>query len=464
MASDILIVDDEKDIRSVLIDVLEDEGYKARAVSDGPSAIEAVRIQRPSLILLDIWLGDSRFDGIKILEIIHKDYPEIPILMMSGHGNIQTAVSAIKKGAYDFIEKPFKSDRLLLLIKRALETAQLRHENQNLKNDPTRFHQLIGESSYVTQLRQTIQKVAPTNSRVFITGPSGVGKELVAREIHKQSNRNKCPFIIVSCTTLNPDRFEEELFGIDRNPGNPASSCIGLLEKAHTGTILFDQVTDMPLPVQGRLARFLQDGFLQRINGQNAVKIDTRVIATSSINVEQEIKKGKFKEDLFYRLNVVPIHVKPLVHRQEDIVDLAKYFLEQTCKLYGRPQYILAPETMTALQTYPWPGNIRQLRNIIDWVVIMLPENFQGKITPEMLPPDISASLPTASLRNEAEDVLQMPLRDAREIFEKQYLLSQVARFSGNISQTASFVGMERSALHRKLRALGVTRHDSKAS
>lgn len=462
MASDILVVDDEKDIRLVLTDVLEDEGYKVRTASDGVSAINEVKRQRPSLILLDIWLGDSRFDGIKALEIINKDYPETQIIMMSGHGNIQTAVSSIKKGAYDFIEKPFKSDRLLLLIKRALEVSKLRGENKFLKKE-IKEDSLVGSSPNISQIKQLIQKVSSTNSRVFITGPSGSGKGLVASEIHKKSNRSKCPFIVVNCSTLNHDRFEEELFGIEGSIEDTSSSYIGLLEKSHTGTIVFDQITEMPLPVQARVARFLQDGKVQRIGSQESINSDVRVIATSSMNIEDELKKANIKEDLYYRLNVVPIKIKPLIHRKEDIIELTKYFLDQSCATYSRPKQSFSDETLTALQTYSWPGNIRQLRNIVDWVVIMLPESFEGAIKPELLPPDISSTLPSTLFTNNSEDILQMPLRDAREAFEKQYLVSQVSRFSGNISQTASFVGMERSALHRKLRALGVTRKDSAA-
>ncbi len=463
MAYDILIVDDEADIRTVIADVLKDEGYDSRCAADGPSALEAIQARRPSLIILDIWLGDSRFDGMKVLEKLQNDHPEVPVIMMSGHGNIETAVTAIKRGAYDFVEKPFKADRLLLVIQRAIETSRLRQENRTLKTMINPNVALIGKSTYAQQMRDLIAKVAPTNSRIFISGASGSGKEIIARQIHAQSPRGKNgPFTVLNCATLNPERAEEELFGREASIKKDIPAKVGLLEQTHLGTLLLDEVTDMPLAIQGKITRLLQDNTFQRIDGEMKVEVDLRIIATSSRDVSQAIKENKFREDLYYRLSVVPIRAHPLSERKEDIPSLAEHFLTLASKMNGHPKRCLSDDALAALQAYNWPGNIRQLHNVIDWLLIMATGDENQPITAEMLPPEVMSDLPVTPQWEGGHEILKLPLRDAREVFERQYLLSQVSRFSGNISQTANFVGMERSALHRKLRILGVGRSDGR--
>lgn len=453
MAYDILVVDDEADIRGIIVDLLKDEGFSARSACDGPSTLEAVKERRPNLVILDIWLGDSRFDGIKVLEHLQKMHPALPVIMMSGHGNIETAVASIKKGAYNFIEKPFKSDHLLLIVNRAIETAKLRQENENLRSMVETEKEIVGNSVYANQLRQMIEKVAPTQSRVFITGPSGSGKEVVARQLHLKSTRGaNGPFIVVNCNTISPEKFEEELFGID----SEENSQMGLLEQAHLGTLLLDEVTEMPASTQGKFARILQEHKFKRINSERATKIDVRIIATSSRDISLAIREGKLREDLFYRLNVIPIQIKPLKERKEDIIQLANHFLAAISKLNGQATRFLSDDAATALTIYDWPGNVRQLRNVIDWVMIMAEDTPNHSITFEMLPPEINNDFNITGSMESGAEVINLPLRDARELFEKQYLLSQLSRFSGNISKTASFVGMERSALHRKLKNLGV--------
>ncbi len=458
MAHDILIVDDEADIRTIVSDLLKDEGYSTRCATDGPNAVEAICNRRPNLVLLDIWLGDSRFDGMKVLETLCQNHPSVPVVMMSGHGNIETAVTAIKKGAYDFIEKPFKADRLFLVVKRAIEASRLRYENQELKTKVNQDTQLTGSSHYVNQLRQTITKVAPSNSRVFIIGPSGAGKEIFARQIHSQSNRSNGPFMVMNCSTVNSELFEQELFGVESNDVKNIGQQTGILEQAHLGTLLLDEVTYMPIPTQGKVARTLQDNTFKRVGGDRKIEVDVRVIATSSNDLGLAIAEGRLREDLFYRLNVVPITIQALRNHKEDIPVLAEHFLEAASKATGQPKRQLREEAITALQTYEWPGNIRQLRNVIEWVLIMSNGGPEDLITIDMLPSEVIANLPVAPHWEGSHDILKLPLRNAREVFERQYLLSQVSRFSGNISQTANFIGMERSALHRKLRALGVDR------
>ncbi len=459
MAYDILIVDDEADIRNIIAEVLQDKGYKTRCASDGPSAIEAINQRRPSLVILDIWLGDSRFDGMKVLDILHSTHPDVPVIMMSGHGNIETAVASIKNGAYDFVEKPFKADRLLLVIARAIESTRLRQENQQLKKKVNPAVTLVGTSAYSQQMRETIDKVAPANSRVFISGSSGVGKEMIARLIHMQSPQGKSgPFVVLNCATLHPDKAEKELFGSESSDENDPAQIIGALEQAHLGTLVLDEITDMPLALQSKLTRVLQEYSFKRVGGAYNVQVEVRIIATSGRDISLAINERRFREDLFYRLNVVPIYVKSLNERKEDIPALAEHFLSLAARTNGQPQCSFSEDALAALQAYNWPGNIRQLRNAIEWVLIMNNCSPKEPMTTEMLPPEIVSNLPIAPQWEGGHDILKYPLREAREMFERQYLLSQVSRFSGNISQTANFVGMERSALHRKLRMLGVNR------
>jgi len=457
MAREILIVDDEADIRTALSGLLEDEGYVARAAGDSDEALEAISGRRPSLLILDIWLQGSAMDGMELLDVVVRDHPGLPVVMISGHGNIETAVAAIKKGAYDFIEKPFQVDRLLLVVERAIEAARLRRENQELRQRAGAEFDLIGESSEINQVRAAIKRVAPTGSRVLITGPAGAGKEVVARILHEQSTRNEGPFIVINAATMAPDRMEMELFGVEEGVLGPDSPrTIGTFEQAHGGTLFLDQVSDMPLETQGKIVRVLQEQTFVRVGGSKPVEVDVRVIAASSRDLTAEIGAGTFREDLYYRLNVVPLRVPPLAERREDIPHLARYFLDRAAANHGLPLREISEDAMAALRAADWPGNVRQLRNIMDWLLIMAPEDERGRISADMLPPEIASSSPVPLRADHDAELMTMPLREAREVFERQYLNAQLMRFGGNISRTATFVGMERSALHRKLKALGV--------
>jgi two-component system, NtrC family, nitrogen regulation response regulator NtrX len=456
MAYEILIVDDEADIRNVIADLLQDEGYQTRTAEDGEKAVQLVKQRRPHLVILDIWLGNSRFDGIKVLEIIQKEYPGLPTIMMSGHGNIETAVNAIKMGAYDYIEKPFKADRLLFVLKRALEASQLRRENQQLKQRVGPDVPMVGVSGYVSNLKTTIEKVANSNGRVFITGPTGSGKETVARRIHDLSPRAAIgPFLVLNCATINADAFDEELFGRE---DNGTVTKYGLLEQAQGGTLVLDEIADISPASQSKLARVIHESTLRRLGSDKAIEIDVRLISTTSKNIPDLVGQGLFREDLYYRLNVVPVKVVALSERRDDIGLLADQFLSEYSKKHGHPKKHLTEDAITILKSYDWPGNIRQLKNLIEWVMIMSAERTELAITADMFPPEIHSSIPSGPQIQDSFELLQLPLREARDYFEKKYLLSQVSRFSGNVSQTASFIGMERSALHRKLRSLGLKR------
>ncbi|MGD9649821.1 MAG: sigma-54-dependent transcriptional regulator [Dongiaceae bacterium] len=459
---EILIVDDEKDIRFFLENILKDEGFQIRTAGTDAEAIQAVRERRPSLVILDIWLQGSKLDGIGLLDNFKREYPTMPAVMISGHGSIEAAVAAIKKGAYEFIEKPFKSDKLLLTIERAIEAARLQRENEELRLKVAADTNFNGSSPVVMGIKQTIERVAPTNSRVFITGPAGSGKELVARMLHKQSKRADGPFVVLNCATLRPDRLEIELFGTeagkrDADEVRPESMRkMGTLEQAHNGTLLLDEVADMPLETQGKILRVLQEQTFQRVGGNSPVKVDVRILASSNKNLAEVMGIGRFRQDLYYRLNVVPIQVPALKDRREDIPELAKFFIEKIAEGAGMPIRRLKEDAMAALQSYNWPGNVRQLRNVIEWLLIMASGSSSEPIGADLLPPEINGSTSEAIGWNKTAEIMTLPLRDAREIFEREYLLAQVTRFGGNISRTASFIGMERSALHRKLKSLGV--------
>ena len=457
MAHEILIVDDEPDIRMLVEGILRDEGYETRQAGDSDAAIAAFRMRRPALVILDVWLQGSRLDGLGILQALHREQPDVPAVMISGHGNIETAVTAIQHGAYDFIEKPFQSDRLLLVVRRALEAAQLARENAELRLRAGAETELTGTGSAISQLRSMVEKVAPTGSRVLIQGPAGCGKEVVARMIHARSRRAEGPFVALNCATLNPARFEEELFGIE--PGSDPHAGprrAGVLERAHGGTLLLDEVSDMPLETQGKIVRALQDQAFERLGGSQRVKVDVRVLSTTNRDLQSEISAGRFREDLFYRLAVVPLRVPALRERREDIPALSAQFLHRSAGTAGIPGRELSADALTALQAYDWPGNVRQLRNLMDWLLIMAPGTPADPIRADMLPPDISASAPALFNADPSADIMALPLREARDLFETQYLQAQLLRFGGNISRTAGFVGMERSALHRKLKQLGV--------
>ncbi len=457
MARDILIVDDEADIRLLITGILSDEGYETRDASNSDEALEALRARRPNLVILDIWLDNSKLDGLQLLEVIKSEHPGVPVVMISGHGTIETAVKAITRGAYDFIEKPFKSDRLLLIIERAIEAAQLRSENEELKLRAGAQSELIGESAAINQLRHAVTKVAPTGSRVLVTGPAGAGKEVVARLIHDLSRRNNAPFVALNCAAMHPDRLETELFGNEADAEASASLKVGTFEQAHGGTLMLDEVADMPLETQGKIVRVLQEQSFERVGGNRTVEVDVRVVAATNRDLPQLISEGRFREDLYYRLNVVPLQVPALRDRREDIPALVKHFMERAAKSTGLPSREVSDDALAALQAHEWPGNVRQLRNVIDWILIMAVGDPREVVRADMLPTDISKVTPNSFAEDSESEIMALPLRDAREIFERKYLEAQVTRFGGNISRTASFVGMERSALHRKLRSLGIT-------
>ncbi len=461
MAHEILIVDDEPDIRALIEGILADEGYETRQAHNSDTAIAAFRARRPSLVVLDIWLQNSKLDGLGILDAMHREEPWVPVVMISGHGTIEMAVQAIQQGAYDFIEKPFKSDRLLLIISRALEAAKLRRENSELRLRAGPETELVGVSQSIGQLRAAIERVAPTGSRVLVTGPAGAGKEVAARMIHARSRRAEGPFVALNCATLNPTRFEEELFGVEAGTDPSASPRrAGVLERAHGGTLLLDEVADMPLETQGKIVRALQEQGFERVGGATRVKVDVRVVATTNRDLQAEIAAGRFREDLYYRLAVVPLKMPALRDRREDVPALARHFMARSGETSGMPPRELAEDALAAMQAYDWPGNVRELRNLIDWLLIMAPGEGRDTIKAEMLPPQVGAAAPAMLKLDRSSEIMTLPLREARELFEKQYLEAQLLRFGGNISRTANFVGMERSALHRKLKFLGVHAED----
>ena len=456
MSSDILIVDDEADIRELVAGILDDEGHGTRTAGDADSALAAIADRRPTLIFLDIWLQGSRLDGLALLDEIKSTHADVPIVMISGHGNIETAVSAIKRGAYDYIEKPFKADRLVLVAERALEAFKLKREVKELKQKSAITDDLIGRSQAMRQLRSAVDRVAPTNSRVLITGPSGAGKEMVARAIHQHSNRASGPFITLGAATITPERMEERLFGVEGSSSDGRQSITGALEEAHNGTLYLDEIADMPLETQSKIVRVLVEQSFQRLGGSSKVKVDVRVISSSSRDLEEEIAEGRLRQDLFHRLGVVPIRVPSLMERREDVEDLVEHFLVTIAKANGLASRKIAGDAVAVLQAHDWPGNVRQLRNNVERLLIMASGEADAVITADMLPQDIGSMIPPLPTNSGGEHLMSLPLRDAREIFERDYLKAQISRFGGNISRTAEFVGMERSALHRKLKTLGI--------
>ncbi len=452
MPIDILIVDDERDIRELVAGVLSDEGYECRTAGDSDSALAALDARRPSLVLLDVWLHGSAMDGLEVLDAIKAREPELPVIIFSGHGNIDTAVAAISRGAVDFIEKPFEAEKLLHLVARATETERLRRENANLRHDFSNAEEFTGNSSAINQVRATLKRVANTGSRLLITGPAGAGKEVAARLLHAWSPRAGDAFVCVNSARITPERFEQELFGeeLDGSLLRP-----GLLEMADGGTLYFDEIADMPLSTQARILRVLTDQAFVRVGGTRQIRVDVRVVSSTSRDLEKEIAERRFREDLFYRLNVVPVIVPALRDRREDIPALVEHFFTR----FASEQGVSAPEigidAMAALQAYEWPGNVRQLRNVVERTVIMTPRDRMAQIEADMLPPEIFSSRGEGDSR--VSVMMSAPLREARESFEREYLRVQIRRFSGNISKTASFIGMERSALHRKLKLLGMS-------
>jgi two-component system nitrogen regulation response regulator NtrX len=453
MATDILIVDDEADIRELVAGILEDEGYSVRTAKDAEEALAAIGARRPNLLLLDIWLEGSRLDGLALLDVVKGQHPDMPVVMISGHGTIETAVAAIKRGAYDFIEKPFNADRLVLVTSRALETLRLRREVRSLKQMAPHATGLVGSSPAVNQLRQTIERVAPTNSRILIVGPSGSGKELCARMIHAHSARRDGPFVVINAAAITPERMEAELFGVEAN-GSPRK--VGALEEADSGTLFIDEIADMPMETQTRVLRVLTEQSFQRVGGGMKVNVDVRVISSTCHNLEAQVAAGRLRQDLYHRLSVVPIRVPALSERREDIAALVNYFLDQISATTGLPRRKIGEDALAVLQSHDWPGNIRQLRNNVERLMILAGGEPDAVVTAAMLPPDVGALVPNMPNGGGGEQLMSLPLREARELFEREYLVAQISRFGGNISRTAEFVGMERSALHRKLKALGI--------
>lgn len=454
MSADILIVDDEADIRELVAGLLEDEGYKTRVARNSDEAIAAIEERRPNLVFLDIWLQGSRLDGMQILEVIAETHPEVPVVMISGHGNIETAVAAIKHGAYDFIEKPFKADRLVLVVARALEASRLKREVKELRQRSGHASRLIGRSSLMNQLRNVIERVAPTNSRIMISGAPGSGKELVARTIHGISSRANGPFVAVNAAAITPENMETALFGVEGGEGR--SRAVGALEEAHGGTLFIDEVADMPRETQSRILRVLVDQNFTRVHGATRVHVDVRIISSTSRDLSAEIAAGRFREDLLHRLAVVPMRVPSLAERREDIPETIEHFLDQISLQTGLPKRVIGEDAMAVLQSHDWPGNMRQLRNNIERLMILAGGDPEATVTASMLPSEIGTMVPPTPNGTGGEQLMGMALREAREIFERQYLIAQINRFGGNISRTAEFIGMERSALHRKLKALDI--------
>ena len=447
---DILIVDDERDIRELISEILIDEGYQTRLSGSAEECLQELKKSVPGLLILDIWLKDNEMDGIDILVKAKREFPQVPVVIISGHGNIEIAVAAIKQGAYDFIEKPFNIEQLLVVVRRAMETSRLRQENFELKRKDTPISVMVGESNAFKNFLANLDKVTKTNGRVFLTGGSGSGKEMAARYIHANSERASKPFVIVNCASIAPDRMEDVLFG--RDSGNSLSSD-GLLSQADGGVIYFDEIADMPLETQSKILRVLVDQKFQRVNGKSEVRVDLRVISSTSQDLREAIRQRSFREELYHRLNVVPINVPSLSQRLEDIPLLFEHFAETFHETQGLNLRQLSLEASTMLQTMAWPGNIRQLKNMVERVLIL--GDGQGDVSIEELPSETKST--NENLNNVASGpIATMPLREAREAFEREYLITQINRFNGNISKTAKFVGMERSALHRKLKSLGV--------
>jgi two-component system nitrogen regulation response regulator NtrX len=452
MALEILIVDDERDIRELVAGVLGDEGYVCRTAADSTEALAAIDERRPSLVLLDVWLHGSQMDGLELLDAIKAREPNLPVIIFSGHGNIDTAVAAVSRGAMDFIEKPFEAERLLLLVERATETERLRRENSRLREGSWGSAEFTGNSPTINAVRATLKRVSNTGSRVLISGPPGAGKEVAARLLHAWSGRSNGAFVLVNSARITPERFEQELFGEEAN-GKQVRP--GLLELADGGTLYLDEIADMPLSTQARILRVLTDQSFVRVGGTRQIGVDVRVVSSTTRDLTVEMAEKRFREDLFYRLNVVPVAIPSLAQRREDIPTLAEHFFTRYSNDQGLMPPEISSEAMAALQAYDWPGNVRQLRNVVERTIIMTPREKLTTVEPDMLPPEITGGQIGMTGEN-LSAIMGVPLREARESFEREYLAIQIRRFSGNISKTASFIGMERSALHRKLKLLGM--------
>lgn len=453
MSAEILVVDDELDIRELIGGILEDEGYQVRTAGDADSALAALRDRKPAAVVLDIWLQGSRMDGLDLLAVFRSMDPDMPVIVISGHGTIETAVSSIRKGAYDFIEKPFKSDRLLHVVSRALEAAKLKRENDELRAHSILATEIVGSSPAIVQTRQSIERIAAANSRVLIFGPAGSGKELVARLIHERSTRRSAAFVAVNAAAIEADRMESELFGEEGDDGRIKK--VGLFEQAHGGTLFFDEVGEMPKATQSKILRVLIEQRFKRLNGETDVQVNVRVLSSTARDLRHDISTDRFREDLYHRLNVVPVRIPSLAERREDIPELVDYFVRRLSETTGLSQRYLSAEALAVLQAAEWPGNVRQLRNLVERILILCSGDVSHPIRADQLPQDVGSNLVAPGF-GAAHEVVAMPLRDARERFERHYLAVQITRFGGNISRTAQFIGLERSALHRKLKSLGV--------
>ncbi len=452
MSADILIVDDEADIRGLIGGILEDEGFEVRLAGDSTQALQEINGRRPALVVLDIWLQGSKLDGLELLEVIKSAHPDLPVIIISGHGNIETAVAAIRKGAHDYIEKPFKADKLVLVVQRALELSRLKRENMELKSRGGGDWEMVGDSPAMRQLRQMIEKAAPGNARVLISGPSGSGKELAARMLHARSGRANGPFVVLPAAALSPERMEEELFGREPVPGQHV---IGRLEEAHGGTLFIDEVADMPLQTQSKVLQVLTGQPFHRVGGSRPVQVDVRIVSSTAQDLPALVEQGRFRADLYHRLAVMPLRVPSLAERREDIPALVEHFIDQYSRQTGHPVKRLSEAALAALQAREWPGNVRQLRNYVERLMILFGGEDVAEITPDMLPPEEGAGS-AAGGGLDMGQLLALPLKEAREAFEREYLKAQLARFSGNISRTAQAIGMERSALYRKMKGLGL--------
>jgi two-component system nitrogen regulation response regulator NtrX len=448
---DILITDDEADIRGLISDILEDEGYSCRTAGTAEACMQAIEQEAPACMILDIWLKDSDMDGIDILKSVRRSHPDVPIIIISGHGNIEIAVAAIKQGAYDYIEKPFNIDQLMVVVGRAMETSRLRRENSTLRRKDSTAAEMIGQSPAFKALTAHLKKVTNSNGRVMLTGPAGSGKEVAARYVHANSNRASGPFVTVSSASVEPERMETVLFGRESAERGIEP---GLLEQAHEGVIYFDEVADMPIGTQSKILRVLVEQAFTRVGGTEKIRVDLRVISSTNRDLQAEIRAGRFREELFHRLNVVPIAVPSLEDRREDIPELARHFIETFNRDQGLPLRELGEDAVAMLQTMSWPGNVRQLRNVVERVLIL--GEGTGPIEARDLPSPTDHRSDGEGDLSLSASLTTLPLREARELFERHYLMAQINRFGGNISRTASFVGMERSALHRKLKSLGV--------
>ncbi len=465
MALDILIIDDEQDIRDLIAGILEDEGYEARTAHDADSALAEIALRRPALVFLDIWMQGSRLDGLQLLDEFQAQHKDMPVVMISGHGNVETAVSAIRRGAFDYIEKPFKMDRLLLITERALERTQLKNQVAELEvKSSVNETELVGASMNMQDARTVIEKSGPTNSRILISGPSGSGKALCARLIHNHSNRASGPFVEFNVSFFPSDDVCAALFGVEkRDSDGIVRTSVGALEKAHGGTLYLAEIASLPEVVQTALLRTLVESRFNRIGGEGAVPVDVRIVSSTTRNLPRLIEEGKFRSDLFHRLAVVPLTLRPLKERREDVPTIVDLFVQQVCRMHALPALRIGEDAMAVLQAQDWPGNARQLRNAVERVLILTKDRppADGVITASMLPADIGEVLPTMEDEENAAQLMSLPLREAREVFERQYLTAQIERFGGNISKTAQFVGMERSALHRKIKSLDLKLHDN---